>query len=383
MSKKLIYLICLVLVLSIAVNASADLVAHLSFDESSGNIAHDTSGKGNDGTLNGNPQWVAGRIGGALEFDGNGDYVEITRIVQDDFTLAAWIKTDTPGLSLGNQGYQGSGLIWSDIGGVANDFILAVLGTKLSFFCGNPDTSVNSDTDIVTGQWVHVAATRSAQDGQIGIYINGQHEETLAHSNSSPLNALDTIAIGGNVLDSRYYTGLIDDVRLYDHVLSMAEVLGAMEGKPWPYALGPNPADGALLTNTWISLSWMPGGYAVSHDVYMGDNFDDVNDATRDSDVFRGNQALGTEFYIAGFFGYAFPDGLVPGTTYYWRIDEVNEADPNSPWKGDVWSFSIPPKTAYFPDPADSAEFVALDVRLSWTAGFGAKIHYVVFGEDY
>ena len=379
MYRKLIFLLSFILVLNMAGITLADLVAHLRFDESSGNIAHDTSGNGNDGTLNGDPQWVAGRTGGALDFDGNGDYVEIPRIVQDDFTLATWIKTDTPGLSLGNQGYQGSGLIWSDVAGVANDFILAVLGTKLSFFCGNPDTSVNSDTDIVTGEWVHVAATRNAQDGQIGIYINGQHENTINHSNNGPLNALNTIAIGGNVLDSRYYTGLIDEVRLYDHVLSLAEVLGAMEGKPWPYALGPNPADGALHADTWATLSWLAGGYAVSHDVYLGDNYEDVNNG--EESTFRGNQTL--TYYVAGFPGYAYPDGLVPGTTYYWRIDEVNEADPNSPWKGDVWSFSIPPKTAYFPNPADGAEFVDLDVQLEWTAGFGAKLHYIVFGEDF
>jgi hypothetical protein len=148
-------------------------------------------------------------------------------------------------------------------------------------------------------------------------------------------------------------------------------------------ARNPNPADGAIHPGTWISLSWKPGDFAVSHDVYIGEKFDDVNNATRDSDLFRGNQGLGLEFYIAGFPPYAYPDGLVNGTTYYWRIDEVNDADPNSPWKGDVWSFLVPPKTAYSPDPADNAEFVDLNVTLSWTPGFDAKIHYVVFGEDY
>ena len=379
MYRKLIYLFSFIFVLNIGGTTFADLVAHLSFDESSGNVAYDTSGNGNDGTLNGNPQRVAGRIGGALDFDGNDDYVEIPRIIQNDFTLAAWIKTDTPGHSLGNQGYQGSGLIWSDIGGVANDFILAVLGTKLSFFCGNPDSSVNSNTDIVTGEWVHVAATRNAKDGQIGIYINGQHENTINHANHGPLNALDTIAIGGNVLDSQYYTGLIDEVRFYDNVLSQAEVLGAMAGKPWPYALAPTPPDGAIYPNTWTTISWTAGAYAVSHDVYMGDNFDDVNNGT--GDTFRGNMT--DTYYIAGFPGYAFPDGLVPGTTYYWRIDEVNPDDPNSPWKGDVWSFMIPPKTAYYPNPSDGAEFVALNTQLKWTSGFGAKLHYIIFGENF
>jgi len=62
----------------------------------------------------------------------------------------------------------------------------------------------------------------------------------------------------------------------------------------------------------------------------------------------------------------------------------VNEADPNSPWKGNIWSFSIPPQTAYNPDPADGAEFVGPDnVTLSWTPGFGAKLHTVYLDDDY
>ncbi|MHC4072648.1 MAG: hypothetical protein ACYSWW_18060, partial [Planctomycetota bacterium] len=63
--------------------------------------------------------------------------------------------------------------------------------------------------------------------------------------------------------------------------------------------------------------------------------------------------------------------------------DEVNDADPNSPWKGDIWSFSIPPKTAYYPGPADGAESVTLDAELSWTAGFGGKLHTVYFGDNF
>ncbi|MHC4371369.1 MAG: hypothetical protein ACYSW8_27465, partial [Planctomycetota bacterium] len=77
------------------------------------------------------------------------------------------------------------------------------------------------------------------------------------------------------------------------------------------------------------------------------------------------------------------PDGLIPGTTYYWRVDEVNEAEPNSPWVGDVWSFSIAPKTAYSPDPIDGAEFVDLDATLIWTPGLGAKLHTVYLGDNY
>ncbi|MHC4206384.1 MAG: hypothetical protein ACYSTT_17160, partial [Planctomycetota bacterium] len=148
-------------------------------------------------------------------------------------------------------------------------------------------------------------------------------------------------------------------------------------------ARNPSPEDGVFLEQTWATLAWTAGEYAVSHDVYIGDNFDDVNDGTRESDVYRGNLNVNSSFFTAGFPGNPYPDGLVNGTTYYWRIDEVNDADPNSPWKGDVWSFTITPKNAYMPKPADGDEFIDLNVQLSWTAGFEAKLHYIVFGEDF
>ncbi|MFH1882786.1 MAG: LamG domain-containing protein [Planctomycetota bacterium] len=153
----------------------------------------------------------------------------------------------------------------------------------------------------------------------------------------------------------------------------------AFPGLGFGPAARPDPADGALLLDTWVNLNWRPGDFAVSHDVYFSDNFDDVNAGAEG--VFQGNQA-GT-FLIIGFPGFAYPDGLVPGATYYWRIDEVNDTDPNSPWKGDVWSFTIPPRTAYAPNPADGVKFVDPDVELSWTAGFRAKLHYVHFGDNF
>jgi hypothetical protein len=113
--------------------------------------------------------------------------------------------------------------------------------------------------------------------------------------------------------------------------------------------------------------------------VYLSDNFADVNAGT--PDTFRGNQA--TTSLLVGFVGNPYPDGLVPGTTYYWRVDEVNTADPNSPWKGPVWRFSIPPRTAYNPNPADGAESVALNAKLTWAPGFGSKLHTVFVGTDF
>jgi len=158
-----------------------------------------------------------------------------------------------------------------------------------------------------------------------------------------------------------------------------AEILGTMEGKPFPFALSPTPADGALHEATWASLSWIPGSFAVSHDMYFGTSFDDVNSGAEGT--FVGN--LGVTSQVVGFAGFPAPEGLEPGTAYYWRIDEVNDADPNSPWKGNIWSFSIPPKTAYNPDPADGAEFVDPNAIFTWTGGYGSKLHTVYLGDSY
>ena len=169
------------------------------------------------------------------------------------------------------------------------------------------------------------------------------------------------------------------EVSAASHPFAFLNALVISSSAPVTKARRPDPANGALHEDTWVNLSWTPGDIAVSHDVYIGDNFNDVDSGSEGT--FVGNQT--DTFIVAGFPGFPFPDGLVPGTTYYWRIDEVNDAEPNSPWKGDVWSFGIPPKTAYFPDPADGAESVSLDVELSWTEGYGGKLRTVYFGDSF
>jgi len=156
-------------------------------------------------------------------------------------------------------------------------------------------------------------------------------------------------------------TGYVDDVEMFDvehaqwtdgrvgiHAYSgMMDFDDFIVYGPGPCASSPNPPVGALHPDTWVNLGWSPGAYAVSHDVYLGDNFTDVEEATRDSVVFRGNQI--SNFYVAGFPGFAFPDGLVPGTTYYWRIDEVNDTEPNSPGKVMSGDLVFLPKLHTFP----------------------------------
>ncbi len=150
---------------------------------------------------------------------------------------------------------------------------------------------------------------------------------------------------------------------------------------PITKARRPQPADGALHSGTEVSLGWLPGGYAVSDNVYFGDNFIKVDSAiTEDADTFIGSTT--DSFFLVGSAGSPYPEGLSPGTTYYWRIDEVNDLHPDSPWRGDVWSFTVPSKTAFNPTPVDGVMFVDPNITLSWIPGADSVMHQLYFGDN-
>jgi len=339
MCRKLVWLFCAATLCAAyatqAMAAGPAPLVYYPFDQLGGSVV-DASGNGYDGTPNGGLQFdAAGYVKGCFAFNGSDSYVELDRPIQDDFSLMAWIKTDTDGLA-GTQAYQGSGLFWSDVGGVANDFVVAVLGTKFSFFVGNPDTSVNSSGDIVTGEWVHVAAVRDTTAGINSIYINGVLDNTVAHSNTGPLNAQAVLAIGANTLDSRYYTGLMDEVKIFDVVLVEAQVQKAMRGSA-EMASDPIPESEQVDVPRDVVLSWTAGEFAATHDVYFGTSLDDVNLASRANGlgVLVSQGQAGTTYDPEGLLAY--------DQTYYWRADEVNAAPDNTIFKGEVWSFTAEP----------------------------------------
>ena len=398
MFKKLFFLVSFILLLSMfcdIANADikSDLVSYWKLDDGSGTTARDNVGS-NDGTLMGDAMWAEGWVIGAVELDGDDDYVDcgegnvFNTVCRDVITLAAWVKTNPDvGPDWGGIIIRGWGYLFGDVDPY-DTFAMYYhrpnerMGFKTNGTSPNwmasPDGSA---TDLFDGEWHHTA---SVYDGaEKVLYLDGVE---IARGESTGQIGIGEgtgrVLIGGGrdaepmVIE---FGGRIDEARIYDRALTQEEIVAVMENiESMPYASSPNPLIGAMQTDTWVNLSWRAGDFAVSHDVYIGDNFDAVNEGTEDT--FAGNQE-GT-FLVVGFPGFPYPDGLVPGTTYYWRIDEVNETEPNSPWKGDIWSFSIPPKTAYFPNPADSAESVALDVELSWTPGFGAKLHTVYFGDN-
>ncbi|MFH1883165.1 MAG: LamG domain-containing protein [Planctomycetota bacterium] len=387
MCKKLFYLISFVLVLGLVLTsaAKADLVGWWRFNEGSGDTANDSSGNGHDGTLLGNPEWAIGPpgFGGAIAFHPDKCIGVDTGIFDPtngtgQFTVALWAFWDGTGTFqhfITKSAGWGADTMMFQVelwGAHTNATYTDRVGISYQA-AGSVEFSV-----MPKNEWVHLTWTFDGTD--LTLYLNGVDEVGPKPFSIGP-DVDAPVYIGVSHPDEgRTFHGSLDEVRIYDKALTADEIQVVMQGgEGFPNAFAPNPADGELYPDTWVNLSWRPGDFAVSHDVYIGDNFDDVNDGAEGT--FQGNQTL--TFIVVGFPGFAYPDGLVPGTTYYWRVDEVNDTEPNSPWKGNVWSFSVPPKTAYYPEPADGAEMVDPDVMLSWTGGFGAKLHTVYFGDNF
>ncbi|MBC8471886.1 MAG: hypothetical protein H8D56_20695 [Planctomycetes bacterium] len=402
MCKQLFFLVSLILLLVPAGNAMAQLDPASITDgnvylfENVGGDVPDDSANSNTANLVGNPQVVDGLKGKALQFNGVDDGVHIPDAAtvnlstNQNRTVVAIFKCtdvtkpekqvvyDEGGTTRGLTIYVHEGLVYAG-GWNLSDYTPEWTGTYLS-------------TPISSGAWYGVAMVlrdggAAQEDDKFEMWMDGvligkgPGGQLQSRSNDCGIgyhNAQVKFHDGNVSATGSYFEGVVDEVWILGAALTQVE-LGGFVGKVWPYASSPSPADGALVVDTWVNLAWRPGGLAVSHDVYMGENFEDVNNGSEST--FLGNQAT-TEF-IVGFPGFALPDGLVPGITYYWRIDEVNYVEPNSPWKGKTWSFTVPSKTAYNPIPADDAKFIATDVELSWTGGFNSRLHYVYLGNNF
>ncbi|HON92018.1 MAG TPA: discoidin domain-containing protein [Sedimentisphaerales bacterium] len=102
-------------------------------------------------------------------------------------------------------------------------------------------------------------------------------------------------------------------------------------------ARSPNPEDGTIDVPMDTIITWGAGKFAATHDVYLGTVFDDVNTASRSNPkgVLVSQNQTDTSFDLKGHVEF--------GTTYYWRIDEVNAPPTNTIFKGKIWSFTTEP----------------------------------------
>jgi len=390
MSKKLIYFVLIISSSTLLCGQDSSLVLYFSFDDEPVDEATDHSQYRNNCTIEGSPQSVAGQFGSALMFDATDDQVVVPTNpmldIETEITMMLWAM---PGPNLTAD--------WRNLVGKSPT---NVLGNTTFSYSVRTDNSGVLRFSLNLGSWQYVLGPTLEEDTwyhitgtydgtQLILYVDGESVGTTEASGTINVTP-DPVCIGNLVnaagaSQNEFWSGVIDEVRIWNRVLEADEVLRNMtlgrEGltKPVPFPWRPEPADGVLIEDTWANISWSPGDLAISHNIYIGDDFDAVNEGAEGT--FIGNQT--DTFIVVGFPGFPIPDGLAPGTTYYWRIDEVNETEPNSPWKGPIWSFSVPPKTAYFPNPADKSERISVNVKLSWTGGYGSKLHTVYFGETF
>jgi hypothetical protein len=127
----------------------------------------------------------------------------------------------------------------------------------------------------------------------------------------------------------------------------------------------PTPANGAVDVKQTAILTWSHGVFADSHQVYFGTDKDAVKNADTNSPEYKGSGNLGSESYD--------PGQLQWDTTNYWRIDEVNNTNPDSPWTGPLWSFT----TANFlvVDDFEDYDVGNNEIWWSWIDGLGYASH--------
>ncbi|MEO5916349.1 MAG: LamG-like jellyroll fold domain-containing protein [Luteolibacter sp.] len=186
------------------------------------NSVRDNSSNNFHGIGSGGISYTAGRVDSlAATFNGTSGSVEIATPIEKNFSIACWVKTTATGGT--GQWYNGMGLVDADVGGVTADFGLALVGTKIGFGVGNPETTLLSGSSVNDGNWHHVVATRDNATGALKIYIDGvlNASGTGATGARSAPNSIHIGSVGGTV---GFYNGSLDEVRIYNMVLGQAEI---------------------------------------------------------------------------------------------------------------------------------------------------------------
>jgi len=344
MCKKLIYLTLISAVLILAENTTAEIVAYYPMDEGSGTVVIDASGSGHDATIVGTVNWVQSKpdFGTALDFPGDAASANCVRAGTWDpsestgqVSVSAWIKW-----AGANSTSTFQGIVTKCDGvfvAIRWQLTMSNSTNEIGFGFGGGAPVYPAPAPPV-GEWQHVAFTHDGTTATM--YINGAYVGTSAIALGTGTGA--AIVIGALNFQSAEadapFNGTVDEVYIFDTALSAAEVGKVMQGAfaNLYWSKNPNPPDTATDVHRDTTLSWIAGKDAVSHDVYFGTDFDNVNYASRaDTREVLLSQGQGETAFT--------PTGLVYDQTYYWRVDEVNSVNPANPTKGDIWSFTVEP----------------------------------------
>jgi Concanavalin A-like lectin/glucanases superfamily len=209
------------------------LIAEYRFDESVGHIAADSSGHHLDGRLEGHPQWVKGYYGNGLQFDGASDYVYVGNQAAFDvtqYTLTAWINTDGRTRDPERQEIlEKAGAYWLNI---RNDSHMLRAGGFFGGCRGTPYwTYLDTATSIPLRTWTHVASTYNGTS--LTIFLNGvlsvhQTEVRPPCTTNRRLLILGAKKAEEDAPAEAFFSGILDEVRIYSRALSQAEIQEVM-----------------------------------------------------------------------------------------------------------------------------------------------------------
>jgi len=212
--------------LSLGAYAANDLVLHLSFDEGSGQVANDNSGMGNNCDLKGNVKWIDGRFGKAFELDG-ATWGEVADDDSLDLTGALTIETWVI-MYGGGEGIQSAvekGSAWID--GEYNLAPLYNAGSILQMKDLPADCAdQNVGGNIQDNAWHFFVGT---WDGaSIKLYIDGELDAEMACAGTLLTNT-ESMFIGARGGTARFLIGALDEIKIYNYALSIAEIKADME----------------------------------------------------------------------------------------------------------------------------------------------------------
>jgi Leucine-rich repeat (LRR) protein len=180
------------------------------------------------------------------------------------------------------------------------------------------------ETLILSGNRISDISVLSGLIHLVEVHLDGNQITDIG--SLTLLQSLNRVRLEGNPLDRNAYLHNLPTIRATHPNIYM-------NYDPCPWAFEGRPYDGALDAQQRPYLRWTAGVHATRHDVYFGDDKEAVANATTAStDLYRGRQARPDVEYI--------PNALERKKTYYWRVDEIDEAHPENPWEGEVWSFT-------------------------------------------
>ena len=208
-------------------------IAHWMLDEGTGTTAVDSAG-GHDGTLvnwPATPTWVPGLVDGGLSFDGSNDHVDVGTfdVTGSGLTLMGWFNADalpdtTDPRLISKASSTAEVDAWWQLSILTNAGSANIrLRTKAG---GMTSTLVDSSTDLNTGEWYFAVGTYDAATGEMKLYLNGIEVASQTHPVAGPVNTNGSVpvALGANGSPEQFFDGVLDDLRIYDRVLSASEI---------------------------------------------------------------------------------------------------------------------------------------------------------------